>query len=211
MLAPARRPPARRATEIGTSRSFEPLPRRIRNGWPGAERAARQGDQLARAQARPVEQFEQGEVAQRDRLAARRAVLGGFEHARDIVGRRGSAAAAARSAGAAARPTGRPCGCPHRRGSRRSAAARPTAARRSTAPGRAHSPPRPRQLVAARVAQASAERSRPPARGRCDRRRACCATRPPRPPSCRGTGRRAPDRRRRFTSAQAPRRRSSAR
>ena len=48
-------------------------------------RAARQAHQLARAEPRAIEQFEEGEVAHRRRLAARRPVLRRLEHARDLV------------------------------------------------------------------------------------------------------------------------------
>ena len=51
-------------------------------------RAPRQRHQLGRAQARAVKQFEQREVAQRQRLAARRAVLDRGEHRLDFVRRR---------------------------------------------------------------------------------------------------------------------------
>jgi hypothetical protein len=51
---------------------------------PGSHRSARQADELSRAKARPVEQFQQREVSHRRRLAARGAILGSFEHPLNI-------------------------------------------------------------------------------------------------------------------------------
>ena len=85
--------------EIGTSRSLSPLPLRIRNGWPTRNAPRGKADQLARPQARAVEQFEKCEVAQRQRLAARRAGFGRFEHALRPRPRRGSRGSGRSSAG----------------------------------------------------------------------------------------------------------------
>ncbi len=70
----------------------------------GPERPARQRDQFGRAKPRPVEQFQQRQVAQRPRLVARRLVLGGAEHRASPRRCRGSAAAAAPAAAAPAQP-----------------------------------------------------------------------------------------------------------
>src|SRR5918995_694906 len=52
---------------------------------PLAQRAAAESHQLARSKARTVEQFEQREIADRRRLTTRGAILGRFEHRRDLA------------------------------------------------------------------------------------------------------------------------------
>ena len=160
---------------------------------PDAQRAARQADQLGGAKAGAVEQFEKREVAQRQRLSARGAILGGFEQRRRPRSSPGSWATAARTPGAAARRTGRPCGCPlpcRKPKKRRSAADR-----RATVEGARslHLPPSRAERFAVGAGRATRRALRRPARDRCDRRPACSGTRPPPPPSCRGTGRPARD------------------
>ena len=73
----------------------------------GAHRAPRQRHQFGRAQSRPVEQFDQRQVAQRQRPAARRALLDRREHRLDLVRVEDLGQAAAGASGAAARATDR--------------------------------------------------------------------------------------------------------
>ena len=110
----------------------------------------------------------------------------------DFVGRRGFAAAAARTAAAAAPPTGRRSRRPS--STRKPKNRRSAAERRATVDGASSRPllAEPRQIVGRCAARAIRRALPPRARGRCDRRRACGAKRPLRPPSCRGSGRPAP-------------------
>ncbi len=51
----------------------------------GPDSAAREADQLTRAQSRAIEELKQGEITHRKRFAAGRAFLGGLEHSPDFL------------------------------------------------------------------------------------------------------------------------------
>jgi hypothetical protein len=61
------------------------LPAQDQEGLADAQGPARKADQLRRAEARSVEQLEQGEVAAGERLAAEGAGLGSFEECGNFV------------------------------------------------------------------------------------------------------------------------------
>ena len=153
-----------------------------------------EANQLGRAQARAVEQFEQRQVAQRQRLAARRPLLDRGEHRLDLVVVQDLRQRPLKPWPRQRRRRDRRSLSPRRAGSRRSAAAPPSAGPRSTAARSAQAAPsRPSSPSGARR-RATADSFGRALQGRCDRRQACCATRPLPPPSCRRSDRPAPDR-----------------
>ena len=132
-LEPFRDRPCARV-EIGTSRSFEPLPRTIRNGWSG--RTAPRGRPTSSVARRPEPYSSSSRArlrtAANSPLAARSSAASNMRST-SLVSRMRGSGRSRRGRGKAAE--GRPSAARHRRGSRRSGAALPSVAQRWRAQG----------------------------------------------------------------------------
>ena len=204
-LGPALDRFAARGSTLGTSRSLTPLPLQDQEWLAGPNGPPGKRDEFAGAQAGPIEQFEQSQVAQGlgSPLAARSSAavnMASTSCSSRIRGNGRCMAGRARRRWDRRRRKPSSCRKPKKRRSAADRRASVEAARSTQAapvppdrhgwrrPGRWTGPPWPRP-------------------NRCGRRQACCAKRPLPPPSCRGSDRPGA-RSSAVTSGRAPRRRS---